>query len=630
MTILKRGVLLIAFLLGLAAPQAASALMFTPAAGSPVTASGTPIGMSAAGDLDGDGRDDLAYVAGNGQEIYIALAADGETFTETAGSPLEAGSWVESIRVADVDRDGNADLLTGSFPRWDVWLGDGSGEFGPAPDSSFNIPLSVPNSTGTVNAYSNVVGDVDGDGDPDLVFGMYDTNFDVALNDGTGAFTPQAPGSFLPADQHAKFDGMYAPALGDFNGDGHADLAAALWRDGGGSTSSGIYLATGDGSGTFTPDGKAPLLSGRPAPIHGMSAVQLDAGPGDDLVATTFDSWPDNNVESVLGSPAGLVPNPAPTAGLYAGSGTYQQGTGDFDQDGRMDIVAGIRGEYRAAVLRNDGNGGIIPFPGSPFDLPPVDGNGFSVNAIYSGDFNGDGFPDIAGDSSHSSQAWQARGIDVLISRPHVVTPENAMWGNLPVGSSSVQPISIENGGAPPATLGTATITGPDADQFSLGPDQCGSTIPGGGTCTREVVFGPTSAGEKQATLTLEADGQADLTVALSGTGVIPVPPRISLKLSSAGRVKAGRTLAVKARVTNLSGGAPVHGVSLKTSVPAKLAVPVKPAEAGDLGPGMSLTRTLRIKVRKTAKKGRKLKVTVTAAAPGIQPARAVRTVRIR
>lgn len=637
MTIPKRAVLIATVLGLLAAPPAASALMFTPAAGSPITDDpGMAISMSAAGDLNGDERDDIVFasfdVGTMVNQVRVMLAGSGETFTEATGSPLDVTgtSFVETVRIADFDQDGKLDLLAGGGRDFQVLFGAGDGTF--ANPAGFTLAATSPHLFGQSDAYANVIGDVDGDGDPDLAFGMPETAFDVIINNGDRTFSPQPPGYFIPeTDRHPNgLDAMYAPALGDFNGDGKTDLAAGLAPLGSPAVSpTGIYLATGDGTGSFTPDGRPPLLSGA-APVRSTSSLKLNPDGTDDLAVAVFDGEPNPNLFTLLGGSGGLSPNPASGGSLNIGYGPYQQDTADLDGDGRTDIVTGIRGDYRAATIRNNGDGTISPFPGSPFGLPPIDGRNFSVNAIYTGDFNGDGSPDIAADSSHSGQEFQARGIDVLISRPHVTAPESAMFGNVTIGSSSVQPLQVENDGGPQATLGAVTITGPDADQFSVAAGTCGDQLDGGATCTREVTFAPTSPGPKQATLMLETVGQGYLLVSLSGTGVKPVPPRISLKLIPAGKIRPGGVLLVKARITNLSGGSPVYGIKLKTTVPGRLARRVGPVRVGDLGPGMSVTRKLRVKVRRKARKGARLKVRVAASAPGMKTVRAARKVKIR
>ncbi|MCO5315329.1 MAG: FG-GAP-like repeat-containing protein [Solirubrobacterales bacterium] len=640
---LRSGVVsLIVFATVLALPQAASALKFTPAAGSPITNSGNVITMSAVGDFNQDGFDDIAFV-GDGTLLRVKFgSARPGTFTSVPTSPndlttvsIPGVSSLSTIRSGDFDGDGHLDLLVGSGTSWGTVLGDGTGGFTQS-NPSFQIPWAMPNYRGIPNDYANTIGDVDSDGDLDLVVGMYETGIDVALNDGDGDFTPQPVTYFLPeADRAANgLDGMYSPTLGDFNGDGKVDLAVALRQDAPPSSApTGVYVANGDGAGNFTPSGEPPLFSDR-RNFSSLSSLRLDPGTTDDLAVAFTDDLPDGtNLVTVLGGSNGRTKNPSLAGQLNAGYYPYQQSIGDFDSDGRPDILIGARGDYSASVIRNGGDGTITSFSGSPFLLPQIDGNNFSVNGIYSGDFDGDGALDIAADSSHSGQAFQARGIDVLLSQPNVTVDQTALgFGDVEVGTSGTLSVTLTNDGAPTATLGDVSITGPDAGQFTLGTTTCGSDLAGGASCDRAVVFSPTVAGSSDATLRIQMPGGSSVEVGLSGAGMTPVSPvkpaKLTLKLTGAKKVKRGKTLVVKAQVGN-TGGKTAQGVTLKTKLPKKMAKAVKPVKVGDLAPGQRVARKIRIRVKKNAPAGRKFKVKVTASAgTGITTVKATQTFR--
>ncbi|MBN8866296.1 MAG: choice-of-anchor D domain-containing protein [Solirubrobacterales bacterium] len=516
------------------APQGASALKFTPATGSPITDSGNPISMSAAGDLNEDGRDDIAFGVSGVNGFKVKLAQANGTFTDAHpgglafGTGPNAGS-VSAVYIADVNDDGDLDVLvTVSNRNWQLYLGDGSGQFGADPDSTFAVPYTeAPRFMQPAAPYPNVIADVDDDGDQDIVAGMYDFAFDVILNDGDGNFAPQPITYFADQATRGQFDAFGSVAVGDWDGDGNVDLALAMRRDGGVVAPTGVYVAEGNGDGTFTPDGGAPLLSGPMAP-QSIATIRLDADSRDDLIVGMSDNsgGSADNVFTLLGSASGLVENSASGGSLNAGYGPYQVGLADLDHDSRTDVLVGVRGSGKATAIKNVGDGTIAPFAGSPFVLPTIDGNNFAVNAIYGGDFNGDGVADIAADSSHSGQATQARGIDILISQPDASpSPSSVDFGMVVPGqSSSPQSVTIANAGAAPAIPAqNITITGADADQFSLGATTCGGgQIPGNDSCIQAVTFSPTSGGDKSATLRYAMSNQADIAVPLTGKGGEP------------------------------------------------------------------------------------------------------------
>src|SRR6185436_15652366 len=92
-----------------------------------------------------------------------------------------------------------------------VLLGDGRGDFRPAPQSPFKA---------ADRAYFAAVADLNGDGKPDMVVTHDDASIaTIFLGDGKGGFAP-APSSPLELGHRA-----YAVAPRDLNGDGKADLA---------------------------------------------------------------------------------------------------------------------------------------------------------------------------------------------------------------------------------------------------------------------------------------------------------------------------------------------------------------------------------------------------------------------
>ena len=181
------------------------------APGSPIPVGSSPLAIAIA-DFDGDGIADLA-VTNQGENTVSILLGDGSGGFAPAGSRVPVGSSPGGMATGDFNGDGFADLAVANFNDNNVTilLGNGSGGFTPAPGSPF--------SAGS-NPTNIAVGDFNGDGIADLATPSYNSSHvTVLLGNGSGGFTP-APGSPFPIGSTPQ-----GISVGDFNGDGIADLA---------------------------------------------------------------------------------------------------------------------------------------------------------------------------------------------------------------------------------------------------------------------------------------------------------------------------------------------------------------------------------------------------------------------
>jgi hypothetical protein len=185
---------------------------FTPAPGSPVTVGSEPSSV-AAGDFNKDGKLDLAVANMSDGTISVLLGNGNGTFAPAPGSPAFVGVDPNDVTVGDLNGDGKLDLAVANYAGADVsvLLGNGAGSFTPAPGSPIPVgggPTSV------------IIGDFNGDGRPDLaVTNSYESNLTVLLGNGVGGFAPAGGSPIVVGDD------PNAVASADFNGDGKPDLA---------------------------------------------------------------------------------------------------------------------------------------------------------------------------------------------------------------------------------------------------------------------------------------------------------------------------------------------------------------------------------------------------------------------
>ncbi len=202
--------------------------------------SGCKIGDVHAFDMDRDGDLDVAVSAaafcggGNGQPLFLLHNAGDGTFARVTQHTLS--TFTTFVTHADIDNDGIADLVTNSgFNGIEVSLGNGDGTFGtPLTSVTERGPLSI------------AVADFNRDGNLDLAtsnLGQNKGQSTVSVLIGFG------DGGFFPA---VHYESAYDPALsnarritaGDIDGDGDLDLMTGNWS----SRDVSVYRNRGDGT----------------------------------------------------------------------------------------------------------------------------------------------------------------------------------------------------------------------------------------------------------------------------------------------------------------------------------------------------------------------------------------------
>lgn len=366
---------------------------------------------------------------------------------------------------------------------------------------------------------SGSIGDVNNDGHPDFVAGMTRRMFMVALGSATGEFTT-APGSpFLVPPSIVNPSGSFTTAaIGDYDGDGNADVALGL--DDNTNSLPAVFTAKGDGTGAFTSTGTPAQQFGAYQWPTSLATIDLDGDEYDDLAVVSPNAAA---AITLVGSATGLVSNPAPNGTVsLAGNYPYAGVVTDLDNDGHQDLAVANRGGDRSvSTLISSGDGNLTQSPNSPFLLPPIDGKSFAANTIMTGDFNGDGAPDIASTSTHGGDPNQARGIDVLISQMQSeVSPSSLEFPVTPVDETSdPMVVTIKNTGAPTFSLNLVEKTGASANNFNVDLDGCPSSIVAGDECEVAVTFDPAGTqGTFDATLVLTyAGGAGQASIPMTG-----------------------------------------------------------------------------------------------------------------
>jgi hypothetical protein len=184
---------------------------FRLAAGSPIPIGGTPAYLAMA-DLNKDGSAELVTTLEAKAELRILLADKKGGFTPTPSPPRLAGP---GLTLGDLDGDGNHDLVVthGDRSHITILAGDGLGNFRLLHGA---FPVGR-------NSYRVAVGDFNGDRRLDVALSN-DASVTVLFGDGEGQLQP------VPGSPFSVGENPLEIAVGDFNKDGKDDLAAANRR----------------------------------------------------------------------------------------------------------------------------------------------------------------------------------------------------------------------------------------------------------------------------------------------------------------------------------------------------------------------------------------------------------------
>ena len=382
--------------LSLLVATAASAMLvagpalLVPAPDSPFRVGPGPSNV-AIGDVDSDGMADLV-VTGRERRVMILRGQGDGRFSSAASAGLDLPENPSELALGDVNGDGNLDLALADHDSYNVVLlfGDGRGRFRIAPGS----PMAMKDGR-QPHTHGLGIGDFNGDGRADLITVNSNDDNDVAvmLGDGQGGFT-RAPGS-----PFAVGPGPYPLALGDFDADGKLDVAVSStgFRSGPVSPAPAdrLTLLFGDGRGGFRRS-DIPLKTGRTWFVA-SGDVNGDGKP--DLMTTHIDS---QLVSVLLGDGRGNFAD-ASGSPFQLGEHAFHIGLVDLNRDRRADLVAAANTSVRALI--GDGRGGFTPAPGSPF----LTGRG--TWKLAAGDVDADGKADVAASNLESDS------VTVLLGR---------------------------------------------------------------------------------------------------------------------------------------------------------------------------------------------------------------------
>jgi len=293
------------------------------------------------GDFDGDGFLDIVTANNGVNKLYINNKTS-TPFNSVSTRDISTDETLSSqVVLGDLDGDGDLDAVVGNnLGRNNFYLNNGTSE-------PFKGVLASEISNDTDNTYSVALGDMNGDGDLDLVTGTYAGINKLYLNNGTS--NPFNGVSSLNISNDA--DKTQSIVLNDLNGDGKLDILVA----------------------NFSQKNKLYLNNGTNDPFNGVLASNISNDTDDTIAISSMDLNGDSKLDVVVG-------NYYQKNKFYLNNGTSNSFNGvssndissdeddtrsiafaDLDQDGDLDLVIG---NYNQKNKLYTNNGTATPFNG--------------------------------------------------------------------------------------------------------------------------------------------------------------------------------------------------------------------------------------------------------------------------
>ena len=326
------------------------------------------------------------------------LAEHGEAQAPTEPSP-DPDPNLEQLSSGDFNGDGRDDILwRNDNGTVENWLGKSDGSF---VDNGANTSINV-------SAHWQVAGfgDFNGDGRDDILWRQDNGTITDWLGQTNGGFVGNADDASVNVSAAWQVQGV-----GDFNGDGRDDI---LWRHDNGTITDWLGQADGGFVGN-----KGNVLTNVSATWQVQGVGDFNGDGRDDVLWRNDDGIVTNWLGTAKG---GFVSNKANVLNDVS-DGWHIQGVGDFNGDGRDDILW-RHDDGTVTDWLGQADGG---FASNGDDIAIKVGANLQVDAI--GDFNGDGLDDLLwGSDSGDISQWLGQADGSFLGNPNANYDVATSW----------------------------------------------------------------------------------------------------------------------------------------------------------------------------------------------------------
>lgn len=373
------------------------------------------------GDINNDGINDvycMAHTQGRNEKRSIMYLSNSTLVltdvTDTVFSAVTATGGGQGSFFVDLNADGWLDLVTGS----NDWVGCA---FENQQDGSMDWYRGFPGYEGALGARELAQGDMDRDGDLDVIIAFHHQNLRIATNDGTGTYNVD----FVSWIDGESTCGATLPVVADMDGDGDPDIVSQYMSAYGEcpvSRTVTVDFWQNNGSGTFTwVSDTHGLVDGKEGCITQVADFDNDG----DLDIIQLARGGSGSSRYYVNDGYGYFTEESASRGI-AGATVYTDWwskgiTGDFDNDGDLDIV------YDEKIWVNDGAGNFTE---------ESLGVSYGGRISSAGDLDNDGDLDLAGVRSH----WEPQYAGFWVYRNNT---NNNAWLKVRVNAGPRNPFGV-------------------------------------------------------------------------------------------------------------------------------------------------------------------------------------------
>lgn len=461
-----------------------------------------------------------------------------------------AGFYAVSIAIGDLDGNGTLDVVEANSCQ----KGDGT-----CGNSELSVFLGNKNGTfqaaasyisGGIAASSVAIGDVNGDGHPDLVIANECLTGSNCNSGVVSVLLGNGDGTFQPA---VSYNAGYVPvavAMGDVNGDGHLDLIVANQYQCSNCNNGGVSVLLGNGDGTF----QSPVMySSGGVAATGLAVADLNGDGHLDVIVTNqyqCHNCGTGQVSALLGKGDGTLKNPVSySSGGYA---ALSVAIGDVNGDKKPDlVVTSLCAKVSSCsngiveILLGNGDGTFVA-------NATYSSGGYGASSVAIADVNGDGQPDLVVDNiCKATTNCGLGGVSVLLGNGNG-TFQNA--------------VAHSSGGEDAVSVALADLNGDDRSDI-VTANNCASKTSCSGTVA---VLMNTTSNKTSTTITSLPNPSTvnqPATFTATVTSALPVPDGqvISFYL---GNTKLGTGLTTNGETTFTTSFSKANTYTIKASYP--------------------------------------------------------------